>query len=133
MTDVSENDTNWYREDAATLGDRLVIARETAGLSQVDLAAQLGVKVTTLDAWENDHREPRANRLQMLTGLLGVSLGWLLTGVGEGPDGDDDVTPIPTDIAALLADLRTLRTTIVQSSIRLGQLEKRLRKAIKDS
>lgn len=128
---MTDQDTNWYSEDAATLGDRLMTARDAAGLTQPELAAQLGVKVGTLDAWENDRREPRANRLQMLTGLLGVSLGWLLTGVGEGPDAEDPLT-LSDDLVGLLAELRALRARMTQSSVKLGQIEKRLRTAIKD-
>jgi hypothetical protein len=86
----------------------------------------------TLDAWENDWKEPRANRLQMLTGMLGVSLRWLLTGVGEGPDNPEDVTEIPSDINAMLAEMRKLRAHIAKSSVKLGELEKRLRKALLD-
>ncbi|MEL6641464.1 MAG: helix-turn-helix domain-containing protein [Pseudomonadota bacterium] len=126
MTDTPEN---WYHEDAATLGDRLAAAREAAGLSQSQLATQLGVKPETLEAWENDWKEPRANRLQMLTGLLGVSLRWLLSGVGDGPDGPD-VQDMPNDVRDLLAEMRALRTQIAKASVRMGELEKRLRKAV---
>ena len=126
------DEDNWYGDGAATLGDRLVAARNAAGLSQIDLATQIGVKAVTLDAWENDWKEPRANRLQMLTGMLGVSLRWLLTGVGEGPDNPEDVTEIPSDINAMLAEMRKLRAHIAKSSVKLGELEKRLRKALLD-
>ncbi|MCK0119114.1 helix-turn-helix domain-containing protein [Loktanella sp. F6476L] len=126
MTD----DDNWYSDDAATLGDRLVAARSAAGLDQVELATQLGVKVTTLDAWENDWKEPRANRLQMLTGLLGVSLRWLLTGVGEGPENPEDGTEISNDVNDMLVEMRRLRAQIAKSSVKLGELEKRLRKSL---
>jgi transcriptional regulator with XRE-family HTH domain len=128
---MTDKETNWYSEENATLGDRLVTARDSAGLSQVELATQLGVKVETLDAWENDRKEPRANRLQMLTGLLGVSLRWLLTGVGDGPEIEDEMV-MSSDLTGLLSELRALRTTMAQSSVKLGQLEKRLRTAIKD-
>jgi len=128
MTD----DENWYGDDAATLGDRLLAARNAAGVTQTELATQLGVKVVTLDAWENDWKEPRANRLQMLTGLLGVSLRWLLTGVGQGPDNPEETIEIPSDVNGLLAEMRKLRTQIAKSSVKLGELEKRLRKALLD-
>jgi transcriptional regulator with XRE-family HTH domain len=128
MTD----DENWYGDDAATLGDRLLAARNAGGVTQTELATQLGVKVVTLDAWENDWKEPRANRLQMLTGLLGVSLRWLLTGVGQGPDNPEETTEIPSDVNGLLAEMRKLRTQIAKSSVTLGELEKRLRKALLD-
>ena len=91
------DDTNWFSDEAATFGDRLAGAREAAGHTQDTLAKQLGVEVTSVDAWENDLREPRANRLQMLSGMLGVSLVWLLTGEGEGPEEPTEVltdTPI---------------------------------------
>ena len=126
MTD----DENWYGDGAATLGDRLVAARQFAGLSQEELATQIGVKIVTLDAWENDWKEPRANRLQMLTGLLGVSLRWLLTGVGEGPENPEDMNELPSDISGMLAEMRKLRAQIARSSVKLGELEKRLRKAL---
>ena len=76
----------YYSETAATFGDRLAGAREGAGLSQEALATQLGVEIGTLQAWEDDMDEPRANRLQMLAGMLNVSLSWLLTGRGDGPE-----------------------------------------------
>lgn len=127
---MTSEDVNWYSDDAATLGDRLAAAREAAGLSQAKLAGKIGVKVDTLEAWEEDRREPRANRLQMLTGLLGVSLGWLLTGAGEGPEHPDDFNAIPQDVDELLLEMRRLRTQITHASTKLAEVEKRLRKAI---
>ncbi len=127
---MSEQDKNWYDEDSATLGDRLAAAREAAGLSSAVLAKKLGVKPETLEMWENDLKEPRANRLQMLTGLLGVSLRWLLTGVGEGPDNPEDGQEIPQDVLDMLAEMRALRTQVARAAVRMGELEKRLRKAV---
>ena len=59
-----------WDDDVATLGDRLARARDAAGMSQSQLARRLGVKLQTLRNWESDRSEPRANRLQMLSGLL---------------------------------------------------------------
>ena len=70
---------DWYSDDAATFGDRLAAARENAGLSQKGLAEKLGVSHKIVRAWEDDMKEPRANRLQMLSGMLNVSLTWLLS------------------------------------------------------
>lgn len=125
MTSSDEN--GWYSEESATFGDRLSGARDAAGLAQRALADQIGVKQSTLDAWENDLREPRANRLQMLSGLLGVSLRWLLTGVGPGPDGPDGALPIAADANIILTEMRKLRIEMAQSAVKLGQLEKQLR------
>ncbi|MFT4701978.1 MAG: transcriptional regulator with XRE-family HTH domain [Yoonia sp.] len=129
---MMERDNNWYSDDAATLGDRLAAARDAAGLTQIELATQIGVKSETLDAWENDWKEPRANRLQMLTGLLGVSLRWLLTGVGEGPDNPEETSVLSADVSGMLAEMRKIRSQIAKSSVKLGELEKRLRKVLKE-
>ena len=125
-----ENDAHkdWFSEDAATFGDRLAAAREAAGLDQSALAEQLGVQVDTVDAWENDLREPRANRVQILSGLLGVTLTWLLTGTGEGPSADD--AELPKSSADILAQIRQVRAAMSQNAERLGQLEKQLRKSL---
>lgn len=120
----------WFSEETATFGDRLAGARENAGLSVADLAAQIGVSSKVIDAWEADAKEPRANRLQMLAGLLGVSLSWLMTGAGEGPEAPEDTTPITPDVAAILGEMRALRQTIARSGDRLAVLEKRLRKQL---
>lgn len=129
MTNDMQDD--WYGEEAATFGDRLAGAREAAGLDQGALAEQLGVPVESVEAWENDLREPRANRLQMLSGLLGVSLRWLLTGTGNGPDAPTDAQALPSDAVAILGEIRKVRVDLANSSERLGQLEKQLRAALK--
>lgn len=127
---MTQNTTDdWYGDDAATFGDRLAAAREDAGLSQAALAARLGVKEVTITAWENDVKEPRANRLQMLSGMLNVSITWLLTGQGEGPS---EVEALPAEIGDLLTELRELRTQMLQSSEKLARLEKRLRLVLRD-
>ncbi|MBI1416387.1 MAG: helix-turn-helix domain-containing protein [Limimaricola sp.] len=125
-------DSDWYDEDTATFGDRLAGAREAAGLSQHDLAVRLGVNTKTLQAWEDDRKEPRANRLQMLAGMLDVSLGWLLTGRGEGIEAPPVAGDMPANVSEILVEMRGLRTQIGQAGERLAQLEKKLRMALKD-
>ena len=126
------DDQDWFSADTATFGDRLAGARDAAGLSQQTLAEKLGVKPSTIAAWENDLKEPRANRLQMVSGLLSVSMSWLLTGEGEGPDAPDSETVLASDVVDLLAEMRVLRGEMLQAGEKLGRLEKRLRKALKD-
>lgn len=130
MTDA--DDINWYSNDAATFGDRIAAAREGQGLSQKDLAKRLGIATKTLDAWENDLSEPRANRLQMLAGLLNVSLPWLLTGEGEGPEAPLEAGE-GVEIRELVAEMRLLRTQMSQAADRMGILEKRLKLAVADT
>ena len=121
------DDTNWFSDEAATFGDRLAGAREAAGHTQDTLAKQLGVEVTSVDAWENDLRGPRANRLQMLSGMLGVSLVWLLTGEGEGPEEPTEVLTDDADIASVLKQMRVLRAEMSRAAQDMGRLEKKLR------
>lgn len=74
--------------DTDTLGGRLSRARDASGMSAAQFARRLGVKSSTVQAWENDRSEPRANRLSMIAGILNVSMPWLLHGVGEAPHDD---------------------------------------------
>ncbi len=128
MTDEQD----WFGSETATFGDRLAGAREAAGLDQKGLADKLGVKRSVIQGWENDLKEPRANRLQMLAGILSVSISWLLTGEGDGPEGPDEEGQMTSDLADLLTEMRALRGQIIRSGEKLGRLEKRLRKALKD-
>ncbi len=108
---------NWYSDDQATFGDRLAGARDNAAMTQKELAAKLGIKLKTLKAWENDLTEPRANKL---------------TGEGEGPTEPSDNADIAPDVLNLLSEVRDLRVQMTRNAERLGQLEKRLRAALKE-
>jgi len=119
------DEPGWYDARATTLGDRIAGAREAAGLSRQALARSLGVRVTTVSAWEDDRAEPRANRLQMAAGVMNVSVGWLLTGRGDGPPGAAEGPGGGNDRAAL-AELRRLRAELAGIVDRLRALEARL-------
>ncbi|GAA6162612.1 helix-turn-helix transcriptional regulator [Pelagimonas sp. KU-00592-HH] len=125
-----DNDTAYYAEEAATLGDRVVAAREATGMTQKDLARQLGVKLKTVQGWEDDRTEPRANKAQMMSGVLGVSLTWLLSGEGEGVAEPAETQELGTDLSAALNDIRKLKAELSQSVRQLGALEKRLRRVL---
>ncbi|PIL17631.1 hypothetical protein P775_23940 [Puniceibacterium antarcticum] len=126
------NDDNWYGPDAATFGDRVAAARETSGMTQEQLAKRLGVKLRSLQQWEDDVAEPRANRLSMMAGMLNVSMVWLLTGEGDGVD-SPEAEPMSADARQMLVDIRDIQTHMKQQLDRLGRLEKTLRKTLKDS
>ncbi|MCR9067260.1 MAG: helix-turn-helix domain-containing protein [Rhodobacteraceae bacterium] len=120
----------WFDAETTTFGDRMTGAREAAGLSQAALAKRLGVRVKSIRSWENDQSEPRANKLQMLAGMLGVSIMWLLSGEGDGLDSPETVEPVPEDMSAILSDLRRLKVSQARGAEELGRLEKRLRLAL---
>ncbi len=63
-----------------TLGARIASARITKGYSEQQLAQRLGVQASSVEHWESGEREPRANRLNQLAGVLNVSLMWLMAG-----------------------------------------------------
>ena len=127
-------DFDWS-EDVSTFGDRLSRARDYAGMSQGQLARRIGVKVATIVNWETDRSEPRANRLQMLSGLLNVSIIWLMTGEGEGGPAEQEppATGDRTDIREILNELRDLRLAQDRLADRTGLVEKRLRALLSDA
>ena len=129
MTAETQND--WFDPEATTFGDRLAGAREAAGMTQKQMAQRLGVKLKTLQGWEDDVTEPRANKLSTISGLLNVSLRWLLMAEGDGPEAPSESAE-DADVTALMTEIRTLRTQIVGTAERLGRLEKNLRKVLAD-
>ncbi|MCB1352261.1 MAG: helix-turn-helix transcriptional regulator [Rhodobacteraceae bacterium] len=116
-----------YSDAAATFGDRITLAREALGLDQLGLSEKLGVKLTTLQNWEEDRAEPRANKLQMLAGVLNVSMIWLISGRGEQPGfAGQEAHRV---VEECLAELRELQGEQRQISERMVQVERRLRLA----
>ena len=130
MNETLQNE-GYFSDESATFGDRVAAARDAVGLSQNELAKRLGVKERTIVAWEDDTAEPRANKLQMLSGVLNVSMRWLLTGSGDGLEAPTEASEISPDISSLLAELRELRGQSIALGERLGRLEKRLRAAMR--
>jgi len=111
--------------DLDTMGGRLSRARDAAGLTVSELARRLGVKTSTIHAWESDRSLPRANRLAMLAGLLNVSLSWLLHGVGTSPAEAADSELIK----AVAANLGRLKRMHEDSARIIAQIEQDLTRA----
>lgn len=124
--------SDWYAANVATFGDRLAGAREAAGLTQEQLAKRLGVRLTSIQSWEDDTSEPRANRLQMMAGMLNVSIRWLLTGEGEGVEGPGQPGTLTDDAQTALKDLGRMRAQMLALATEMGQMEKRLRHLLRD-
>ncbi len=61
-------------------------AREGRGLSQQELAQELGVDQSTVSLWESGKTKPRANLLPKVAKLLGCTIDELLTDEGATPD-----------------------------------------------
>lgn len=127
-------DNYWFGEDVATFGDRLAAARHYAGLSQEEFSRRLGVKLSTARGWEDDLNEPRANKLQMMAGLLNVSVVWLLTGEGDGVVSAPDEHDVPAPaLSGLLVEIRAIKAQMKNNIDQLARLEKKLRLAVNEA
>lgn len=130
---MTPDNDDWFGPDAATFGDRMAGARELAGMTQAQLARRLGVKKATIVAWEEDRSDPRANRLQMMSGLLNVSIIWLLTGEGDGPEEPLHEGEEPSGLVEVASELRGLRGQLRMATERAARLEKKLRVLMQES
>lgn len=130
---MTEDNNDWFGPDSATFGDRVAAARQAAGMNQTQLARRLGVKKATLTGWEQDLSEPRANKLSMLSGLLGVSMSWLLTGEGEGMSAPSELDVDIGDFSAVLRELRDLQVEMRANADRAARLEKKLRTLVQNA
>ncbi len=72
-----------------SFGVRLHRLRTAKRLTQVQIAAQLGVSEQSISAWEQDKARPKMGRTKVLAALLGVELPELL-GIDE-PESLSDV------------------------------------------
>ena len=117
--------------DLATFGGRVAAAREAQNMSQAVLAAKLGLTARTVAAWEAGQARPRPNKTQMLAAILNVSLRWLLSGAADEQVDSSAVPPRGSEaVAAILAEMRVLKTELASSAQKLSRLEKRLQDAL---
>ena len=84
------------------LNQRLRALRQARGLSQVDLARELGVTKQSVSNWENDNIQPSIEVLVRLAGIFSVSTDYLL-----GLDSGEllDVSGLPGEVIAHLRQL----------------------------
>ena len=71
-----------------TLREKLIVSRNKAGLSQMELAERLGVSRQAVSRWESGDTTPSVDKLKALAKLYGVSLDWLF---GDTADGEPTV------------------------------------------
>jgi len=124
ITNIENNDH--FNETVATLGDRLEAARMAKGLTVDGLAEKIGVDAQKIEAWENDADAPRANRVQILAGLLNVSIVWLISGEGNGTSHVADSYERPAGLNDALGEITQLKATLSGALEKLEKLEKRL-------
>jgi transcriptional regulator with XRE-family HTH domain len=106
-----------------TLGGRMSYARELAEMEIGEAARRLGVMTSTWKAWECDRDTPRANRLFMMAGILGVTPIWLLAGRGPGPAENS----LSQHSDSLTAQLTSALAEAAASQQRIQQIGEQLR------
>jgi len=107
--------------DPTFIGYQIANARETKGLSSLQLSKRVGVEEATLLNWENERSSPRANRLAQLAGILGVPLAWLIAG-GEDEGVAEYDTPNPEEAASIESKLENAEQLIRQLSALVDDL-----------
>lgn len=89
------------RPELAGLATRLRTARTRAGLSQIDLARQIGMGQSTLSMFEKGQNEPSFQELRRIALATGVDPGWLTYGSrglsDAGAQFEAAPEPSPTD------------------------------------
>ncbi len=110
------------KPDNDTFGGRFSRARDAAGLTTRELAWRLGVKSATINAWETDRSQPGSRRLSLLSGVLGVSLSWLLHGVGTAPVYPEE----EQQVAVVEEQLAKLKLLHAETGQLIGSIQKRL-------
>ena len=67
-----------------TLREKLIVLRDRAGLSQMELADRLGVSRQAVSRWESGDTTPTMDKLKSLARSDGVSLDWLCSDTADG-------------------------------------------------
>lgn len=68
---------------AMKIGDRVKLRRLELGLSQEDLAEEIGISYQSIGQWESGKTAPRQNKLPVLALTLKTTQEWLQFGSGE--------------------------------------------------
>lgn len=66
-----------------TLREKLIVSRDRAGLSQMELADRLGVSRQAVSRWESGDTTPTMDKLKTLAKIYGVSLDWLCSDTAD--------------------------------------------------
>lgn len=66
-----------------TLREKLIVSRNKAGLSQMELAERLGVSRQAVSRWESGDTTPTMDKLKTLARIYGVSLDWLCSDAAD--------------------------------------------------
>ena len=83
------------------LGARSAVLRRSAGMSQTDMAKQLGISTSAVGMYEQGRREPSVDMLIRIAQLFDVTTDFLLTGQSRT---DSEKSMVDRAIAMTLLD-----------------------------
>lgn len=80
------------------IGERIVIARTNAGLTQAELAKRMDIPYQTIGHWERNMSSPKFSSLERLANALGINVETLICGQAA-EDTEDTVkeNPVPDE------------------------------------
>lgn len=106
---VNTNANKQLADSASQIGHRLRAARELAGLTQEQVAAELGVHSVTVSRWESQGVNARSDTLVRLAKLYGRNVDSLISGErGEGIGGEELSTDVSRGTDAKTRHARNL-------------------------
>lgn len=106
---VNTNTNKQLADSASQIGHRLRAARELAGLTQEQVAAELGVHSVTVSRWESQGVNARSDTLVRLAKLYGRNVDSLISGErGEGIGGEELSTDVSRGTDAKTRHARNL-------------------------
>lgn len=73
-----------------TIGLRIRVARDAAGLTQEALATAVGTTAEVIGTYERDKVTPSRERVAEIAQATQVDASWIDYGVGTGPDVSED-------------------------------------------
>ncbi|MDE6834456.1 MAG: helix-turn-helix domain-containing protein [Ruminococcus sp.] len=101
------------------LADKIIDLRKKAGLSQDELAEQMGVSRQSVSKWEGAQSIPDLNKILKMSEIFGVSTDYLLKDDFEKP------APEVPDVSAPTADSKPLRLVSMEDANRFLSINER--------
>src|SRR5574344_299271 len=77
------------------IGERIYEERKRKGLSQTDLADQLGLSTKAVSKWETGEAQPTLDNISRLAEVFGVTTDYLIS--GKGMSGAANANAAPKD------------------------------------
>ena len=78
------------------IGERIVIARTNAGLTQAELAKRMDIPYQTIGHWERNMSSPKFSSLEKLADALGINIETLICGQAtENTEDTGKENPVP--------------------------------------